>query len=203
MTSPSPSPSTRQWRVEGEEGNEANWDRAYALSYVMSPFQGLRCTQQIYPLSMHAISPILCHYGTRYPKCGSYRCQYCRCKIPQKLYQPCFVLLSHFSTDFHWLIFKFIITEFLGTDYHCFLFLSTDYHRLTQIFKYQRYFNYHRLLSLIFPFFNLSIFQSNQSLWLLICANLWNLWSIKNIAQLLIAVGYLLYVRPPSTKSPC
>ena len=83
---------------------------------------------------MHAIFSILCHYGTRYSKCGSYRCQYCRCKIPQKLYQPCFVLLSHFSTDFHWLIFKFIITEFLGTDYHCFLFLSTDYHRFTQIF---------------------------------------------------------------------
>ena len=126
---------------------------------------------------------ILCHCGTRYTQSGSYRCQDCRCKIPQKLYQPCFVLLIHFSTDFQWLIFKFIITEFLGTDYHCFLFLSTDYHRLTQIFKYQRYFNYHRLLSLIFPFFNLSIFQSNQSLWLLICANLWNLWSIKNIAQ--------------------
>ena len=28
-------------------------------------------------------------------------------------------------------------------------FLSTDYHRLTQIFRYQRYFDYHRLLSSI------------------------------------------------------
>ena len=65
-----------------------------------------------FSLSMHAISSILCHCGTRYSKCGSYRCQYCRCKIPQKLYQPCFVLLSHFSTDFHRLIFKFIITDF-------------------------------------------------------------------------------------------
>ena len=122
-----------------------------------------------FSLSMHAISSILCHYGTRYSKCGSYRCQDCRRKIPQKLYQPCFVLLSHFSTDFH---------------------------RLIQIFKYQRYFDYHRLLSIINN-------HTNQSLWLLICVNLCQSVVYKTIAQPLIAVGSLLYVRPSLHKSPC
>ena len=59
---------------------------------------------------------ILCHYGTRYTQSGSYRCQDCRCKIPQKLYQPCFVLLSHISTD---LIPNFILARIITVFFFC------------------------------------------------------------------------------------
>ena len=72
------------------------------------------------------IPPILCHYGTRYSPSGSYRCQYCRCKIPQKLYQPRFVLLSHFSTD---LIPNFILARII-TVFFFFPQIITDLHRL-------------------------------------------------------------------------
>ena len=74
---------------------------------------------------------ILCHYGTRYSQCGSYRCQYCRCKIPQKLYQPRFVLLSHISTDLipnfilAWIITVFFFCPQIITDLHI-LFFGTE-----------------------------------------------------------------------------
>ena len=65
-------------------------------------------------------------------QCGTHGCEDCRCKVPQKLNKPRFVLLSHFSTDFHWLIIKFIITDlilhFLGKEIH-----GVFVHRLSQI----------------------------------------------------------------------
>ena len=69
---------------------------------------------------------ILCHYGTGYSQCGSYRCQYCRCEVPQELYQPRFVLLSHISTD---LIPNFILARIITVFFFCPQ-IITDLHRL-------------------------------------------------------------------------
>ena len=77
------------------------------------------------------------------------------------LYPQIFTVFS--SHIFPQTFFPQIITDF---------FLSTDYHRLTQIFKYQRYFDYHRFISLISNHQSIINNPPNQSLWLLICANL-------------------------------
>ena len=44
---------------------------------------------------------------------------------------------------------KFYISNLHSSFFCPQTFLSTDYHRLTQIFKYQRYFDYHRFISVI------------------------------------------------------
>ena len=91
-----------------------------------TPMIGVYLLLDLFPVQCFSLN------RTTHAQCGTHGCQDCRCKVPQKLNKPRFVLLSHFSTDFHWLIIKFIITDlilhFLGTEIH-----GVFVHRLSQI----------------------------------------------------------------------
>ena len=91
-----------------------------------TPMIGVYLLLDLFPVQCFSLN------RTTHAQCGTHGCQDCRCKVPQKLNKPRFVLLCHFSIDFHWLIIKFIITDlilhFLGTEIH-----GVFVHRLSQI----------------------------------------------------------------------
>ena len=102
-----------------------------------TPMIGVYLLLDLFPVQCFSLN------RTTHAQCGTHGCQDCRCKVPQKLNKPRFVLLSH-TFVLHYFncstfLYPHISTdEKIRLDYHRFhflwLFLSTDYHRFPQIF---------------------------------------------------------------------